>query len=523
MIRKFIILSILLIALYPANLFAQLPSRPSLLIAITVEGLDAKHLALLENQFLTSGFNLLKKQGISINNISYGPGVDAAAAQAIIYTGAAPTVNGIAAQKLYDRQKKAAFNSLHDPTYVGNFTNETYSPSSILASTLSDEVRIDGNAKGLVYSLAASPTQAIIAAGHAANGAYWIADATGNWASTTFYPDMPLPISNTNYKNPINQRLDTLKWEPLFNPFILSPISETKKVKSFKHNYPKNNPDRFVAFKASALANSEITDMAIEFINSLFMGRRPQMDMLCITYSLAPYQFGKSADNQLETIDAYIRLDRDIARLIKYAQQKAGDSQVALFLAGTPTEAADKRDAPSFKIPHGEFSVKKAQSLLNMYLMAIHGNGAWVYDYHNGQFYLNEQLAKEKQIDIHTLRTESAEFLAKMSGVAQVYTIDDIIASRAGENAEALKRNTNVKTSGDIFIDVAPGWEITDDGTSRPSIVKRHASATIPAFILIPGHTPKQIENTLDARQIAPTVARMLWLRAPNGASLPPL
>lgn len=521
--KKFKTLLFLSLLLCPVILSAQLPSRPSLLIGITVEGLDATHLALLEKQFLDTGFNLLKKQGIYINNISYGPNIDAAAAQAIIYTGAAPTVNGIAAQQIYDRQKKAAFSSIYDPSYVGNFTNETYSPISILSSTLADEVRIDGNAKGLVYSLAASPAQAIIAAGHAANGAYWIADATGNWASTTFYPEMPLPISNTNYKNHISHRLDTLKWEPLFNPFIFSNISESKKVKSFKHNFPKNSPDRYVAFKNSALANTEITDMAIEFINSLYMGRRTEMDMLCLSYSLAPYQFGKNADSQLETIDAYVRLDRDISRIVKTARQKAGDSQVAIFLVGLPTEATDKRDAASFKIPHGEFSVKKAQSLLNMYLMAIHGNGAWVYDYHNHQFYLNEQLAKEKQVDIHTLRSESAEFLAKMSGIAHVFTIDDIIASRAGENAEALKRNTNIKNSGDIFISVAPGWEITDDGSSRPSIVKRRASAIIPAFILVTGNTARQIDTEVDARSIAPTVARMLWLRAPNGASLPPL
>ena len=38
---------------------------------------------------------------------------------------------------------------------------------------------------------------------------------------------------------------------------------------------------------------------------------------------------------------------------------------------------------PRFNIPTGEFSSKKAVSLLNMYLMALYGNGSWVNGYFN--------------------------------------------------------------------------------------------------------------------------------------------
>lgn len=520
--RKFLIIA-LLAACSSFAIKAQHTSRPSLIIGITVEGLNNNYLNLLKDHFLDKGFNLLSKKGLYIENINFGPEIDAAAAQAIIYTGASPLVNGIDALKTYNRQQKTAFHVLHDPSKVGNFTTETYSPAALLTSTITDEVAIDGGGLGVTQSVAANPAQAIIGAGHAGNGAFWINDANGNWASTTYYTDMPLAVSNLNYKNPIKQRLDTLKWEPLFNPFLLPGLSEAKKTKPFKHTFAKNDPDRFVAFKASALGNTEVTDLAIELINSLSMGRHTVMDMIAVSYTLAPYTHTTNSDTQLETVDSYMRLDRDIARLIKTATAKAGESNVAIFLAGLPAEPKVKRDATTFGIPYGEFSVKKATSLLNMYLMALHGNGAWVYDYHNRHFYLNTDLAKERQVDIRTLRAESAEFLARMSGIAEVFTIDDIIAGRAGHQADALKRNTNVRTAGDLLISVAPGWEIVDDGSRRQPVVHRAATPPIPAFIFVPGNNPRKVTETVDARQIAPTIARKLWLRAPNGASLPSL
>ncbi len=514
---------ILFIAFSAIATYARQPERPTLVLGITIEGLNSNYIKLLQNQFLDNGFNLLSKKGLSIDNITYGPEIDATAAQAIVFTGASPLVNGIDGLRTYNRQQKNSFHVFHDPSKVGNFTNETYSPAALLTSTIADELQIDGGGLGIMQSVAASPAQAIIGAGHAGNGAFWISDANGNWASTTYYTDMPLAVSNINYKNPIKQRLDTLKWEPLFNPFLLPGVSEAKKTKPFRHIFAKNNPDRFVAFKASALGNTEVTNLAIELINSLSMGRHTVMDMLSLNYTLAPFTHSINSDTQLETIDSYLRLDRDIARLIKAAIAKAGEGNLAVFVVGLPAETKFKRDATRFGIPYGEFSIKKATSLLNMYLMALHGNGAWVYDYHNRHFYLNTELAKERQVDIRALRAESAEFLARMSGVAEVFTIDDIIAGRAGSQGDALKRNINVRTAGDLLIQVAPGWEIVDDGSRHLPAVHRAAPAPIPAFIMIPGETPRQITEPVDARRIAPTISRLLWLRAPNGASLPSL
>ena len=138
--------------------------------------------------------------------------------------------------------------------------------------------------------------------------------------------------------------------------------------------------------------------------------------------------------------------------------------------------------------PFGEFSSRKAVSLLNMYLMAIHGNGEWVSGYHNGQLFLNHNLIKERGKDLRAMRDESARFLTRMSGVTNAWTIDDVLDRRATERPDAMRRNTLVNTAGDVFVSIAPGWHETDDDSllDSPQTTLRAAASVAPAFILSP-------------------------------------
>lgn len=75
---------------------------------------------------------------------------------------------------------------------------------------------------------------------------------------------------------------------------------------------------------------------------------------------------------------------------------------------------------------------------------------------------------------------------------------------------------------------VDAGWETVDDAvTSVPAervhYVKRYAPATAPVFILAPDVDARVIDTPVDARVVAPTVARLLRIRSPNAAAMPGL
>ena len=251
--------------------------------------------------------------------------------------------------------------------------------------------------------------------------------------------------------------------------------------------------------------------------------------MLALAYTVQPFMYGsqKDPDNRAELMDSYVRLDRDLARLfVAIDKQGPGMDSTLVFVAGTPVTRRQRRDDDKWALPYGEFSSKKAVSLLNMYLMAIYGNGDWVSGYHNGQLYLNHKLIKERNQKVEELRAESARFLTRMSGVGDAWTIDDIIDRRASENPDAMRRNTHIASSGDVVVNILPGWqEVDDDDTSddRPQTTQRAASAMAPAFILAPGVKAQTISTPVDARALAPTVTGLLRIRSPNGAASAPV
>lgn len=506
---------------------AQAGKQPQLLLNVIVEGLDATQLNLLRDYFGNEGFNRLIDQGVSFN-ADFGTSLDGTAATTLLMTGASPSVTGITGTWRYDRQARRLTHTYDDGTTLGNFTNDTYTSAILPVSTLTDEARIAGSGVGQVYAIASQPGIALSLGGHSANCAIWLDNTTGNWATSTCYTEPPALLSSRNRLSHMSARLDTLSWTPLRPAEYYPGVSEAVTHYPFRYSLGRNNPNRYSDLKQTPGAiNSEITSLAVELIKNLKLGNRPVLDVVSVAYTLRPYELSKSSDTRYELIDSYLRLDSDLSRLLNAARSQAGADGTVMVVSGTPAEPAAMRDDQRWQIPYGEFSTKKAASLLNVFLIARHGNGEWVNGYHDGWLYLNDQLIDDRGLRPETVRAEAAEFLERMAGVKTVYTADAIRLGYAGTFADALKRNTHHSTRGDLLIDVMPGWQMVDDSstgaTSRHAKVQREAAPTAPVIIYAPTVAHRVINTPVDARSVAPTVCGVLRIRAPNAASLPAL
>lgn len=504
----------------------ELPRQPKLVVGIVVEGLTSDYLELLRSRFGQNGFRRLTDKGVTITDVDFGTPLDGAAATAVLFTGASPSVNGVGAETVYNRDDRRPRATLFDAATIGNFTSETLSPAALGSSTISDELRISSGGLGYAYTLAPDPLEAIIMAGHAGNSAFWINDLTGKWATTTFYRDLPQKPQEVNHRNPLENRLDTLSWVPVIPIADYPDLPSYKKAYPFRHIFQRGDKNRYRAYKASAAVNTDIATMAVDYLRTMNLGKRDFTDMLGLTFTLDPYPYSREADSRPELMDSYLRLDRDLGRIFAAIDAAGpGMDNTVVFVAGTPLTRRQRRDDERWAIPYGEFSSRKAVSLLNMYLMAIHGNGEWVTGYHNSQLFLNQKLIKERNLDLSEIRNESARFLERMAGVSHAWSIDDVLERRASENPDAMRRNTVAATAGDVLVSIAPGWEEVDDDsdTEAPSTVSRAVASTAPFFLLAPQVASREITTPVDARQIAPTICRILRIRSPNGASLPPV
>ncbi|MCM1037291.1 MAG: alkaline phosphatase family protein [Bacteroides sp.] len=502
--------------------------RPQLAVGIVVDGLDPQYIDLLAPYMGEGGFNRLSRRGVAVANADYGTNLDLTATAAMLMTGADPVTTAVTGSTIYDPEAMRALPAMHDAAAVGNFTDQTFSPRTLAVSTLTDECRIAGGGVTRAYAIAADPSVAVTLAGHSANAALWLNQRTGNWATSTYYKDPPTTLTRRNRVSPLAVRLDTMQWAPVAPAESYPGLPEHLTHYKFRYVFPRGNDHRYALFAASPLVNTEVTDMAIDLIGDLRLGSSDGVDMVNVAYSLRPYDYTRSSDNRYELMDSYLRLDRDIARLIDTVESTLGSGNAVYYLAATPAAPVARRDPEEWGVPYGEFSTKKARSLLNICLMGAFGNGEWVSAFHGNQFYLNHKLIKDRGLDAKTVRAEAAALLARMSGVDRVYTIDQILTGRSDVHADALRRGIHPESAGDLYLEVDPGWELVDDMVSpaspeRTRYVRRYSPATAPVYILAPGIAPHTVAATVDARRIAPTVARLLRIRRPNASALPAL
>lgn len=501
---------------------SSVEKAPKLVVGITVEGMSEEYIDLLRELFGDNGFNYILANAVTLTDVDYGSLLDGPSYNSIIHTGASPAVNGIPSEYIYNPTTHRAVPTLNSE--APSAADENYSPSRILASTLADEVKIHGDGLGQVHSIAASPAMAITAGGHTPNSTYWINDISGKWTTSTYYHDRPTFIQYRNRMTPVSAKLDTLTWSPTLNISNYPALSSIKKEFPFKVRFLYGDSDRYTRYKSSPVVNDEITDLAIEYIDKLDLGKHEEPDMLNIGYTLQPFPYSNDQNERAQTLDGYLRFDKNLDRLFSAIDRGPGLDRTLFFIVGTPLSSRSRKEDERWRIPTGEFSTKKAISLLNLYLINKYGNGDWITGYNNGYFYLNPNAASTHGADLADVRTDAVSFLRRMSGIAYAYSIDDIIDGKVNEDI-IKPRNVRIDAVGDIFISVLPGWEVTEENPVIPAgnQIYRLGSATAPAYILYPKLEKNTVSSVVDARAIAPTIASIMRIRPPNGATLSPI
>ena len=476
------------------------------MVGIVVDQLRTDYLEQLQNYFGERGFKTLLREGAYLRDVDFKvPGLDAVNSTAMIQTGAYPSLTGVPAEVVFDITSLSSRTKMPLVTTSGaTITNDSFSPAPLRLSTIGDELAIDTRGSASVYSVAMDPQQAVILAGHAGKGAYWINNTSGNWATSSYYGPLPTAISNRNMRNSLSHRVDTMQWR--------------------KYRFSRGDRDVYRKFAASPLGNREVTDVAIDLINGLNLGSNAgSTDMLNVAYTLAPYKYSTETSPQGEMQDAYRMLDAQIGRLIEAVDRRVGANNAVIWLTSTGYYHDALPVDDKYRLSGGEFSAKKAKSLLNSYLSAKYGNGSYIQAIREGQVFFDRKNLESLKTDPEKVIEEARAFLVKMNGIAEAFTLNEIIKPSTGE-LETLRLATDPKTSGEIILRFTPGVTVSyDETTPVKTEYIREASVMTPAIIRAPGLRPQILSTPVDAVQLAPTVAGQLRIRSPNGAKARPV
>lgn len=134
--------------------------------------------------------------------------------------------------------------------------------------------------------------------------------------------------------------------------------------------------------------------------------------------------------------------------------------------------------------------------------------------------YLDHRLIEQKRVAISEVLTHCSEFLIQCAGVADVYTSDRLMAGNS--DITKVRAGFNPSLSGDIIVDVAPGWKLLNEDNHQ-TYIPRAGFIPFPIVFMGNGMKAQHITTPVTVDHIAPTVAKAIRIRAPNACTVEPL
>lgn len=517
------LLTSLIAVLAISNIQAQ-QEMPKLVVYITVDQLRGDYLDYFYNTFGERGFKRLLNQGVVYNNVRFEfTNIDQSSAIATMMTGSNPCFHGITGNKTFDFENNKEVSCLEDKAFLGNYTTENYSAKNLYSSTIGDELMIASNGRSEVYSIAPNPEEAILSAGHAANGAFWIDDFNGKWATTTYYKSVPWYVDRSNSGvESLQSRVEEIEWKPSMPvanykafPYKLDEIP-------FLHKFNPKSSSCYFNLKTSPIVNKEITRLAQQFIDKGAFGTRSCPDMLALTYYAGKYRNNTAKEYSIEIQDTYLQLDNDIERLLDAIDKKVGLINTLVVFTGTGYYKSEENYSEALSLSGGEFHPERCVALLNMYLMAMYGQKNWVKAYYNNQIFFDRKVIESAKVDLNEIQSKAAEFVLEFSGVQHVTTDKRLRSGYWNESTSNFRNGTHHLNRGDLIVELQPGWKIVDKDTKKPTIVRNSAVIT-PLIFMGNSLKPMRIYRDVKATEIAPTVSYILRIRSPNASEDTPL
>lgn len=496
----------------------EMSPQPRVVVNITIDRLRTDYMNAFLPVYGENGFKKLLKEGRVYSHAEYPQSsLNRAACIATVATGAVPYDHGIIADEWLDRKTLRPVYCVDDADYEGVLTAEKSSPRFLTVSTVGDELKVATGGKGLVYSIAPFRDAAILGAGHAADGAYWINMLTGKWCGSSFYGQMPTWGMVANQKCSASAIIDDAVWKPLnelSGNFSYFPSGGMKTP--FSYHFKGDH--RFKAFATSGLINNCVTDFTELCIENAGIGTDAITDYLSVTYYAGNYEDHPAYDYPLEIQDTYARLDEALARLIKIIENKVGEGKALFVITSTGYSDDETSDLAKYRIPTGTFYINRTIGLLNMYLMALYGQGQYIEACHGNEIYLNHKLLETKQLALNDVLDRAQELLIQSAGVKDVYTSQRLLLGAWTPGISRLRNSYSPKCSGDIMIQVAPGWKLLNEDTKEERLIRE---SYIPFPIIFYGNSAQRetIDTPVTTDCIAPTLSQVMRIRSPNACT----
>jgi predicted AlkP superfamily pyrophosphatase or phosphodiesterase len=507
--------------------------RPKLVVGIVVDQMRWDYLYRYYSRYGDGGFRRLLNEGFSCENtyINYLPSYTAVG-HTCIFTGSVPSITGIAGNDWTEQLTGARVYCTDDSTVqsvgVNSSPDGKMSPRNLLVSTITDELRMATNFQSRVVGISLKDRAAILPAGHAANAAFWMDDSTGNFISSTYYMTrLPKLVEDFNREKNIEQFIRS-DWNTLYpiNTYIESD-SDNKSYEGklpgetapvFPHNIKSAYSRTHASFRTTPFGNSLTLDFAKAILNGYQLGQGPATDFLTINCASTDYVGHVFGPNSIEIEDTYLRLDLDLASFFSELDRKLGKGNYLVFLTADHGAAHAVGYSHENRMPADFFVSREILTSLDQLIRQKYGISNAIRSAENYQINFDLGKIAAANADLDGIKKLVVDYLRKQPGVAYAVDMEKLQDAAIPEPLRSMIINGyNYKRSGQIQVVFQPGWleSYARTGTTHGAwnAYDTHIPLIFMGWDIHPGATANPVHMT----DIAPTLATLLHIQAPNG------
>lgn len=486
-------ISCVVLALSAGNGRPQFGEKPKLVVGIVVDQMRWDYLSIYYNRFTREGFRRLIDEGYSFDNclINYIPTVTAIG-HTSAYTGTTPAFHGICGNTFFIDGKKTycCGDSTVQTVGTDNKNVGKMSPRNLLSTTIGDQLRLQTGFRSKVIGVSYKDRAAILPAGRSANAAYWLDLKNGQFVTSTYYmKELPQWVKDVNRLMTKNDELKRLGVDVGLSP----------------------------------LAGTLITDMAIAAVVGEQLGKGEETDMLCVSYSHTDVIGHKWGTRGEHVDDAYLELDKELARFFHALDAQVGKGNYMVFLTADHGAAHNTQYMKDHQLHAGKWLSAELRKDLDAYVASKLGNTKslilGILDY---RFFLNKEEIKRQGLDIQRVKDVMIAFLLQCPHLSVVVDCEKIATSSIPPIIrDRMLLGYNYHRAGEIVVVPEPG--IYEFGPWSSPVGTTHGEwnpydAHIP-LLFYGWHVPHgSYAQEVHITDIAPTVCSLLHIQQPNAS-----
>ncbi len=506
--------------------FLESGQRPKLVIFISIDQMKAEYLDWYKAEF-TGGFKRILAEGTQFTNadLNYAPS-ETGPGHAALGTGSYPMHSGITSNDWIDRKTLKQVYCVEDSTAErAEAEGGGVSSKNLMVPALGDWLkRVSPSSK--VFSASIKDRAAILMAGQRPDCAFWYDRKLGHMVTSEFYvKEVPAWVKAFNGSNWIAHHLPAT-WTKAMPESVYAKYGPDDLVGEMKWGGSTAFPHAFQVEKrneqivCSPFGDAMILDFALESVKFEKLGQRDVPDLLLISLSCTDYIGHAFGGNSHEMVDQMIRLDRALGDFLANVEKLVGPGNVLLALsadhAGMPLP--EYRRTVQHKDARRILTTTEINPRIEALDVALQHEFRTTEHVIQSQAFLNYPAGAAAGIDSTSLERRVKEGLMKIDGITDVYFRRELThgTSQPHPFLGYYERGYYPPRGNDFIIRPCEYCLLTTSPTGTSHGTPYRYDTHVPILFWGIGVKAQQVTRVVHTVDIAPTIAKVLGINAPN-------